>query len=345
MSDFDLETLVRAAKPEPKPQWVGRMDRVVAEGFRRPPRWWHWQQLRLHMVAAGAATSVVGVLVVVVWGISSESNLGSSDDSSGSSASAPAMSKAPGVPETSSATGSSSSSSPSATVSPPRAQIKNVSLTLSTTAAEVESVSDKAIAVADDLGGYVQDSSVTARKRADITLRVPQDRLQQALTQLSRLGHVSSRTQSIQDVTDQRAQLDADVRDARAYRDSLRTRLGNAKTDRETSSLRGRLTRAEQTLRRRERDVAKLSGQTSTATIDLTIRGNRKSGPAAAAPPAGRWGPGDALHDAGRVLAVVAGVALIGLAVLAPVAILVAIGVALNRLLTRRRRERALELA
>jgi hypothetical protein len=342
MSDFDLETLVQAVRPEPAPQWAGRLDRRVAERFARPPRWWHWQRLRVRLVWAGTAVSTVGVLVLIVWGLSSISVGSSSDNSSssGSSSSAPAMSKAPSTAESSS--GSSASSAP---VTPDaRVQIRNVSLTLSTTPADVESVSDKASAVADDLGGYVADSSVNARHRASLTLKVPQDKLQQALTQLARLGHVSSRTQDTQDVTDQKAQLDDAVRDARANRDSLRTRLANARTDRETSSLRGRLQRAEQTLREREREAAKLAQSTSMATISVTIHGDRHPA-GAVAPPAGRWTPGDALGDAGRVLEVIAGVLVIALAVLAPVAILAALAAALNRLLTRRRRERALELA
>jgi hypothetical protein len=225
-----------------------------------------------------------------------------------------------------------------------RAVVRNVTLTLSTTPADVESVSDRVIGVADTLGGYVQDSSVTARQEAEITLRVPQDKLQQALAQLSRLGHVSSRTQSTQDVTDQRDQLDAAVRDARAYRDSLRTRLAHAKTDREASSLRGRLQRAEQSLRSRQRDVARLSQQTSMATIDVKVRGDRRAG-AAPAKSGGRWTPGDALHDAGRVLEVVAGVLLIALAVALPLALLGGAAALVAELVKRRRRERALELA
>jgi hypothetical protein len=95
-------------------------------------------------------------------------------------------------------------------------------------------------------------------------------------------------------------------------------------------------------LRGRERDVARLSAETSLATIDVRVRGDRRG---AAAPAGGRWTPGDALHDAGRVLEVVAGIAVIGLAVALPVGLLAAVAVLASRLLTRRRRERALELA
>jgi hypothetical protein len=51
-----------------------------------------------------------------------------------------------------------------------------------------------------------------------------------------------------------------------------------------------------------------------------------------------------AAHDAGRVLVVAAGVALIALAALVPVGLLVALGLWLAALLRRRRREQALDL-
>ena len=73
----------------------------------------------------------------------------------------------------------------------------------------------------------------------------------------------------------------------------------------------------------RERQVAELDHAVSYATVDLTVRGRRSSGETAA--PGDRWTPGDALKDAGRVLEVIAGVLVIGLAILLPIAILIAL--------------------
>jgi hypothetical protein len=50
------------------------------------------------------------------------------------------------------------------------------------------------------------------------------------------------------------------------------------------------------------------------------------------------------VHDAGRVLVVAAGVALIALAVLVPLGLLVALGLWVAAALRRRRREQALDL-
>ena len=78
----------------------------------------------------------------------------------------------------------------------------------------------------------------------------------------------------------------------------------------------------------------------STVTVSLLAD-------ASAAPPSeddgGAWSPADAARDALRVLEVIAGVLLIGLAVLGPLAILAALVAGSARWTTRRRRERALD--
>jgi hypothetical protein len=70
-----------------------------------------------------------------------------------------------------------------------------------------------------------------------------------------------------------------------------------------------------------------------------------RRGGAVAPPLGGRWTPNDALHDAGRVLEVSAGVAVIALAVLIPLGLVGALAAVAGRMVVRRRRERALELA
>ena len=212
---------------------------------------------------------------------------------------------------------------------------------------EVERATDRAIRVADTLGGYVAELERRARaaRRAtrDAHAQAPVRQARRRLAQLSKLGHVSSRSQQAEDVTDQREALEAAVRDARADRDGLRSRLAKATTDKERSRLRALLDRASRrvTARRARRRRAQ-PRRSSYATVDLSIRGKRSSG-AAAADPGDRWTPGDALGDAGRVLEVIAGVLVIGLAILLPIAILAALAAYGNRGLTRRRRERALE--
>src|SRR3954468_17057851 len=338
----DLEALVRAARPEPAPAWAGRMDRRVAERVPSPPRWWQWQTVGPNLQAISAVGAVIVVFVAIV-GLASTTNHGSDDDagsvasSSGSAKSAPEAA----APLTGGAPAAGSADMPLPQSA--RKQVQSVAITLSTGPADVEDVSDRVIRIADTLGGYIQRSSITARQSAELTVRVPSDKLEPALAQLSRIAHVSSRTQDTEDVTDQAAQLNAAVRDARANRDSLRTRLAHATTDSQAASLRARLARAEQRVGAGEGQGVQRRREKARVTLAVRVRGDRHGG--AAAPAAGRWTPGDALHDAGRVLEVVAGVALIAAAVALPLAVLAAIAAVLSRLLTRRRRERALEMA
>ena len=110
-----------------------------------------------------------------------------------------------------------------------------------------ETVTDRAIRVVDGLGGYVQTSEVNSSGNsasATLTLKIPSDKLDAGIAQLSKLAHVKSRSQQDQDVTDQREALEAAVRDARADRAGLRVRLAKATTDKERSRLRAQLDRA-----------------------------------------------------------------------------------------------------
>jgi hypothetical protein len=262
------------------------------------------------------------------------------------------------IPEVSKDSGSSGSSTasraagPLATPTAPdapardRAVLRNAAITLSTPPDEVESVVDRAIRLVDSLGGYVETSEVSSsgsRASATLSVKIPSAKLDSGLAQISKLAHVKSRSQQAQDVTDQRSALEATVRDARADRDGLRARLAKAATDKERSSLRARLDRASRRVTRAERAVASLGQEVSFATVELSVEGSRRSG--AAAVPGDRWTPADALGDAGRVLEVIAGVLVIALAIALPLAILAVLAGFGNRVVTRRRRERALETA
>src|SRR4051794_10741614 len=347
----DLEMLLRDVRPVPNPDWAARLDKRAAAGFPSPPSRPKkgLRGLRSHFAAWSlAAASAATLLVIVVVGIKIQHNVSSNDFATGGSSGA-----APAMPESSSKSrgGEADSAAPltggsaGATVGEDRAVLKNATLTLSAAPGEVQALSDRAIRVADTLGGYVASSSVdTAGSRATATLalKVPSAKLETALAQLSKRGHVGSRSQQTEDLTDQRAALEAAVRDARADRAGLRSRLAKATTDKQRDRLRAQLNRASRRVTGAERRVAELDSTVAYATIDLTIRGRHSSGAAPAAP-GDRWTPGDALNDAGRVLEVIAGVLVIGLAILLPIAILAALAAYANRGLARRRRERALE--
>jgi hypothetical protein len=362
----DLEMLLRDVRPVPDPVWAEKLDAKVAARFPGPiPPWKKkLQALRDHFAAFALASATAATLLLIVVVIAKNIDTSGGDDASlATGGSAESAKAAPSGDSASSGSSDASTkqSAPdrrTAAASAPlsgaggssratggdRAVLSNASLTLTTRPGEVETTTDRAIRITDTLGGYVQTSSTSvhgSRASATLTLKLPSDKLDSGIAQLSKLGHVSARSQQAEDVTDQRDSLEAAVRDARADRAGLRSRLAKAETDKERSRLRALLDRATRRVTARERDVAQLNQAVSYASVDLSIEGTRK---ATAAPvPGGRWTPGDAVKDAGRVLELIAGVLVIGVAILLPLGILAGLAAYANRGLTRRRRERALE--
>jgi uncharacterized protein DUF4349 len=345
----DLEALVRATRPVPDPAWAARLDTRVARRFPDATPPWHlWlvELLRANLVPVGALAGVALVVAVIAV---AHPQVGSNDNaSSGSSAGSSA-------PATDSAASTAKQAAPAPgggvqnllnTAAGSRAVREDAQLTLATPVDDVSAVSDRAIRVADRLGGYVQSSSVTATDHhasASLELKVPAAQLSDALAQLSRLAHVKARSQAAEDLTDQRSALRASVVDARAERDGLRKRLAAAETDSERAALRAKLQRAEQRIVVRQRRVAALNREVSYATVDVTVQGTRKH--AGAAAHGSSWTPGDALHDAGRVLEVSLGIALVVLAVCVPLGLLAGLAALAGRLVVRRRRDHALDMA
>ena len=350
----DLETLLRDTKPAPDPAWALKLDTRVAHRVPGPPPRWKRPLIavRDHLLAIFASLAIASVMGVIV--IAGLSGAGGGDDEATPGGSSSAVEALPELSRDSSSGGSSARKSIAPTAAAPeslqqqdRAVKSNTSLTLTTTPDRVQAITNRAIAIVDSLGGYVQSSQIdqdgTRLAIATLSLRIPSAKLDEGLARISKLANVQSRSQQTEDLTDQREALEAAVRDARADRAGLRIRLAKATTDKERSRLRALVNRSTRRVTRAQRQVNELGREVSYATVDLEIRGTRRSGEAAV--PGDRWTPGDALGDSVRVLEVIAGVLMIGLAVLLPVAAIVVLAAIAARILTRRRRERALEVA
>ena len=187
-----------------------------------------------------------------------------------------------------------------------------------------------------------QVSMLDASGEVTFTLRLPSARLDDALKRLSKLAHVGSLTQGANDITNGFVSVTDRLSDERSARRALlrspaKARTSNSRSRRcapgsaSTAADRpaqgpSRLAAPPRGLRHRGRHRLRLRLQADTA--------------AAPACPATR------LHDAGRVVEVLAGVALVAGAALAPAAALVALLVLLaGRVMRRRRREGALDAA
>jgi Domain of unknown function (DUF4349) len=197
------------------------------------------------------------------------------------------------------------------------------------------------------VNGIVQNSSVTQgglAGSANFQLSVPSGALGQTLSRLSSLSYaqVVSRTDSSQDITDQYGAATRALADARALRTSLLKQLANAVTTEQIDSLKAQINGAEASISSDQATLNRLNHQVNFSQLSVFVNAQ------AVPPPVAHRGGGGftlhkAAHDAGRVLMVVAGVALIVIAALAPIALVVALAWWIGAALRRRRREQALD--
>jgi hypothetical protein len=225
---------------------------------------------------------------------------------------------------------------------------QDVELGLSTAPDDFRDAADGVLDVVGDHRGFVVRSSVSGgdpgvpgaqRGRASFTLRIPAGELSSALGDLSNLGHVVSRSDGAVDVTDRfvsgRKRIDA----LTAERDRLLQRLEEASTFAEQQSIRAQLRIVRARLADAHQDLDRAQQRVHLVPVGVTIAAD---GEASAS---GDWTLGDALDDAGRVLTVTAGVALVAGAALLPLALLAALVASGRREWVRRQRDRALDAA
>jgi len=232
--------------------------------------------------------------------------------------------------------------------SAPRKQERSALLALRVPNSKVESTSDGVIRTVDRFGGIIASSSSATQGshgEATFELRIPTDKLDDALAALSRLGHVTERQQNLVDITGSFTSAQDRLSDARAERRGLLKALGRASTQQQIDSLKARLRNVRSQIARLNGDLDALRRRADLSSVSLVVRGTSAEQGGGSGSGDGGWSPGDAAHDAVRVLEVIAGIALIALAIAAPLgllAALVAIGVRVTR---RRRRDGALDPA
>jgi Domain of unknown function (DUF4349) len=150
--------------------------------------------------------------------------------------------------------------------------------TIALTAADVGDVVDSARGIAIAAGGYAGQEEVR-ESSATLTLRIPSDQFDEALTDLSGLGDVVSRRQSAEDVTEQVVDLDSRIATQRASVDRVRTLLAKAATVDEIVRIEQELTTREADLESLEQRMTSLSGQAAMSTVTLTVDKKNKAAP------------------------------------------------------------------
>lgn len=192
--------------------------------------------------------------------------------------------------------------------------------------------------------GIVLRSSSTngseGRAGASFDLLIPSGRLDDALAAFSGIAEVRSRHDGTVDITAPTVGASERLQDSQARIDSLLTELAGAETEAERAAIEAQVSSERRRSARLSAQLEALDKRASLSHVSLRIVADGSSSSAASG---GSWDVGDALGDAGRILAIAAGVTIVGLAVLAPIALLALLIWAANRAWVRRERERALD--
>jgi hypothetical protein len=356
----ELALLLRGDRPEPPAGFAARLDDRVSRRFaadgpaprapapRAPARW-------LFAPAAGLAVALVVAIVVLA------STGGGGHPVFSSSASSGRVPAAAGSPVSSSAAsakglalsrgGVSSAAAPVPAPLqqsfPGRKQVQSSQLSLAAQGNRIDDVAQQVFNVVGAEHGYVNSSNVTATggpgAYAQFQLTVPSQALANTMAQLSELRYASvvSRTDLSNDVTNQFSGASSQLAQAQALRTSLLKQLQNAVSQNQIDAIRAQLADADAKIAAAQATLRSLNRQVTTSQISVTVNAR----PVPVSRHSGGFTLGRAAHDAGRVLEVVAGAALIALAVLVPVMLVGALAWWIAVALRRRRREQALDLA
>jgi uncharacterized protein DUF4349 len=378
----ELTLILAGQRPVPDGDFTAALDDRVARRFERPSSPTPRRVRRRWLFAPGAALGALAavVAVIVVAGGSGFNGEGSSVSSSAASSAGvtagvgsrvtstphrtaklgPVKSGSPGAASAPAAAQSSPSSSAGAqnqTLTPAAAPVPSTSgrqivqsaqLSLSTKPSNVDGVAQQVFNVIAAQNGVVRSSQVTAANNANgyaqFELSVPSSNLGQTMAALSRLhdSNVVSRTDATQDITQQVGGVGMRLADARALHTALVRKLAAATTTTEIDGLNAQIGAVEARIARLQGSLRSLHRKVNFSDISLTI--NAASVPGHPVSSGGGFTLGKAAHDAGRVLVVAAGVALITLAVLVPLGMVLAFALWIAHAIRRRRREQALDL-
>lgn len=222
-----------------------------------------------------------------------------------------------------------------------RAIERDAELVLRTQPGEIGKASREVFDAVHAANGVVLSSSVrdqAGESSARFQLLVPSAQLGDTLAALSRIAEVRSRHESTLDITAPTVSVGDRLKDSAATIDGMLTQLGAAESYDERALLERQLRQERQRAAVLRSQLDQLGRRADFARISLRIESG--SGAGAAVP--GRWGVDDALRDAGRILAIAAGVAVVSLAVIGPLALILLLGWLAQGVWLRQRRERAL---
>jgi hypothetical protein len=376
----DLAVALAEVRPTPRTDFEAELDELVAAGFPRRSRFGRsplpalrkrfrgLAPQRLLLTTGGAALAAIAIATVVV--------------ASGDTSPEPERSPSPLLseetpqpaiqPEASNGDGQVDSSGIQSSDAPPRPSAeedrgsssagyaglphigaftpmsrglhrdieRSAEIDLLADPANVADDSAQVFSAVHDARGIVLRSTTTAGRDAGahFDLLIPSARLGDALAAFSAIDEVRSRHEATADITKPTVATNEELQDSRARIDSLLAQLSTAEVESERDAIDAELRGERRHAARLSAQVARLHQRSDFSRVSLRI----ETDPSATSP-GGGWGIDDALGNAGHILSIAGGVTLIGLAVIAPLALIGLLAWFAHRLWLRTRRERALD--
>jgi hypothetical protein len=359
LTDEQIGAELRALRKTPSEKFAAELDAWAAEGFpslrelqgpeaegpapRGIKRLFAFATRRPAIAALAGGAVIVLVASVSVTAFL-ESNRSTTPTGIEPFLSAPAVKNGESVPQSAQGPGSSAAGTtvpPATLLSRPhngRSQVqeRSASIGLSSDAGKVQGAADGVIQVTDRYNGLVDSSTVHvggSNGHASFALRIPTIHLNDAMADLSDLGHVTSLDQGSSNVTGSYADAGKAYRDAQAKVASLLEQLHSASSPSGAASVQQQLVVARQQLAAARVALRDLKQRVTLTPVSVQITAHGD----------GNWSIGDAADNAVGVLEAIAGAMLVALAVLVPLGALLALGWLGTRELNRRRREAALD--
>jgi Domain of unknown function (DUF4349) len=214
--------------------------------------------------------------------------------------------------------------------------VKNASLSLSIPRGKFEDDIDEAGRIANVFGGFVVSSNVDAGSEqrlveGSLVLRIPAEHYGDALERLRSLGKARSLRESGEDMTREFVDLRARVRQLQAVEAQLLELLQRADGVPAALAVQNQLAQVQLDLEQAQGRLRYLDDQVAYSTISLNLHET-----AVAPPPSDGFSIVDAWATAGSAFLVVVGWIFVGLAVSAPVFIVLVLGFFAGRTIRRR---------
>ncbi len=377
--DDQLAADLRELRPTPRPEFSAELDQRAAAGFPRRShwRWTPFERLRsmqpqkLLIPAGGVAILAIAVTtaLVAMQGPQSHTTLNIDRDAAQDAGSrhhsccefersipAPqtAGPEAEGELVGGNATHSSAASSAGSTAiqpsnedfntsfHPDRAVERSAELTLAAAPADIGDDSSEVFEAVHAHDGIVMSSSTREGKPGEAAARfellIPSAKLGDALAALSAIDEVRSRHEATDDITAPTVAASELLQDSKARIDSLLAQLEGAETESEREAVEAELAGERSHRARLRAQLQHLERRADYSRVLVRI----ETGASEESSGGGAWGIGDALDNAGRILAVAAAVTVVALAILGPIVLIALLAWLAHRAWVRRERRRVL---